>query len=209
MDKNRNKIRRIGIMGGTFNPIHIGHLQIAQMAMEQFFLETVFFIPAKCPYHKKITDLIPDDDRIEMVKLAIAEHNNFQLNLLEFDRIGNTYTIDTLVQLENQYPGVQFYFIIGADSLFDFLNWKDPHEIVKKAIILVATRGETLKDELLKQIHNIQSVIGFGIFYILEGSALSISSHEIRNQIKKGISIQKYVPKQVENYIRQYHLYEK
>lgn len=200
--------RRIGIMGGTFNPIHMGHFILAKDAKEQFHLNNILFIPAKCPYHKEITDPISDYDRIKMVQLAIENEPDFQLNLMEFDRDGNTYTIDTLNELENIYENTQFYFIMGADSLFQFLTWKQPEEILRKAIILVGIRNNKKIEELKQQIKLIIDTIGYGTFHIINNPNIDISSHEIRNKIKNKLSIQSLVSENVYQYIKKNRLYE-
>lgn len=209
MPKNEEiQRKKIGIMGGTFNPIHRGHISLAQDAMEQFYLDKILFIPAKCPYHKEIKDPISDYDRIKMVQLSIKYDPNFQLNLIEFDRDGNTYTIDTLNELQKIYQNTQFYFIMGADSLFQFLTWKYPEEILKKAIILVGNRDNTKIDDLKKQIQLIINTIGYGTFYLINNPNIDISSHEIRQKIKNNESIRSLVLESVHQYIIKNHLYQ-
>ena len=111
---------KIGIMGGTFNPIHNGHLLLAETAYEDFDLDKVLIMPVKEPAYRNISSNVSSTDRIEMVKLAIADNTHFELSLLEMEREGYTYTVDTVRQLKEEHPEHDYYFIMGADSLYHF-----------------------------------------------------------------------------------------
>ncbi|MBQ9563768.1 MAG: nicotinate (nicotinamide) nucleotide adenylyltransferase [Lachnospiraceae bacterium] len=115
---------RIGIMGGTFNPIHLGHLILAENAYRQLDLDVVWFMPSGKPPHKPNTEILPNEDRVHMVELAIEGTPYFELSLLEIDRQGITYTVDTLEYLTKTRPEDQFFFLAGADSLYQFETWR-------------------------------------------------------------------------------------
>lgn len=135
------KNRKIGIMGGTFDPIHIGHLILGEAAYEQFGLDEVWFLPAGNPPHKRNrAGQAKDAQRVEMVRRAIASNPHFVLCTKEMKDEGYTYSYRTLEAMRKEHPGTEFYFIIGADSLFYFDEWKNPERICAAAKILVATR---------------------------------------------------------------------
>lgn len=142
--------RKIGIMGGTFDPIHIGHLILGEAAYEQFGLDEVWFLPAGNPPHKRNrAGRAKDAQRVEMVRRAIASNPHFVLCTKEMKDEGYTYSYRTLEAMRKEHPGTEFYFIIGADSLFYFDEWKNPERICAAAKILVATRDRAKEKELL------------------------------------------------------------
>lgn len=142
--------RKIGIMGGTFDPIHIGHLILGEAAYEQFGLDEVWFLPAGNPPHKRNrAGQAKDAQRVEMVRRAIASNPHFVLCTKEMEDEGYTYSYRTLEAMRKEHPGTEFYFIIGADSLFYFDEWKNPERICAAAKILVATRDQAKEKELL------------------------------------------------------------
>lgn len=199
-------MKRIGIMGGTFNPIHNGHLTMAEEAYEQFSLDEVWFMIAKNPPHKDEKDIISDEHRITMMKLAIEPFPFFSLSKLEIEREGTTYTIDTLNQLKIEYPLNYFYFILGADSLFQIETWKSPSEIMKIAHVLSAPRyPRTLKEEKERREY-LQKKYQADI-QLISMKPIKISSMEIRERLAHKLSIHDYVPKKVEQYIKEHHLY--
>ena len=200
--------QKIGLMGGTFNPLHTGHLLLAERAYEQFKLDKVVFMPAKRPYHKTINHMVSDEERIKMITLAIQDNPHFDISLLEFQREGNTYTVDTLRELNQKYPKTQFYFIMGADSLYQFTQWKEPKEILERAIIVTATRDELSSTLLNSQIDYLINKFGVGDIRLLNSPNMEISSHEIRNRILKKESIRYLLPDVVREYIEANQLYQ-
>ena len=139
--------KKIGIMGGTFNPVHNGHLILAESAYEQFHLDNVIFLPSGNPPHKADIYYIDAKDRCNMVSLAIKDNDHFTMSMEEVQRPGVTYTSDTLTAMKNNNPYEDLYFIIGADSLFTFETWHEPEVICRLCTILVATReGHDSKD---------------------------------------------------------------
>lgn len=197
---------RVGIMGGTFNPIHIGHVIAGECAYEQFGLEEVLFMPSKTPPHKSMVRIASAENRANMVKLAIEDNPHFSLSSMELERSGVTYTVDTLRQLHENNENREYYFIIGADSLFDFEKWKDPHEILRMAVILVASRDGTSNESLKKQIAFLEHAYG-GSFGIIEIPTIGISSSEIRARRQNGQSIRYYVDRKVSLYMEKHGLY--
>lgn len=207
-------MKRIGIMGGTFNPIHNGHLTIAERAREQFLLEKVLFIPSGVPYMKDLQVVLPVHIRCEMTAAAIAGKPYFELSDIEAadaKRGKNTYTYETLQKLKATDPEADYYFILGADSLYDMEHWKKPELIFRNCTILAAVRGEQegtcLQDKLTGQIRYLQEKYQASIA-MLKMTGMELSSTQIRNCIKEGKSIQNMVPEAVASYIQKHHLYE-
>lgn len=199
-------ILRVGIMGGTFNPIHLGHVITGECAREQFGLDKVIFMPSKIPPHKVIHEQVSFEDRANMVKLAIADNPYFSFSGIELERDGVTYTVDTLKMLHQMDQNSEYYFIIGADSLFDFSKWREPGEIVKYAKILVASRYGLPEEKLERQIELLTKEYG-GIFQIVHMPTIDISSSSLRQMKKEGKEIRYYVDEKVRSYIVKHGLY--
>ena len=200
--------KKVGIMGGTFNPIHNGHLILGQTAYEQFDLDEVMFMPNKKPYYKKLSKNVTDEQRCDMVKLAIENNDAFSFSDIEVTREGVTYTVETLRILTQQNPDHEYYFIMGADSLFHFDSWKEAGEIVKMATLLVATRDSMATFDIESQIEYLQSEFEDARIECLFSPSLEISSNQLRKRCKEGKSIRYLVPEVTENYIKKHHLYE-
>ena len=197
----------IGIMGGTFNPFHNGHLQLALQAYWQFELSKVLVMPSGTPAHKSTKELIAASHRCQMVSGAIADYPYLELSLLEVERKGNTYTSDTLKALHRQNPDLKIYFIIGADSLYDFKGWCMPERICACATILVATRNHT-DENLLRYEMEMNSQWFHGRFEELCIDNIDISSQQLRKWIKEGRSVRYYTPDSVIAYIEKEHIYK-
>lgn len=206
MDKNMVKNKRIGIMGGTFNPIHFGHLLLAETAYHQFGLDEVLFMPTKNPYYKNLSNTATEEDRVNMVCLAIEDNDHFCLSKEELDRDGTTYTVETLRNLTTANPDHKYFFIMGADSLYHIESWREPEEILRMAVILVAGRDGGGSSSLKSQIAYIMNKYDADI-RLLESPVLEISSHGIRRRIKDGQSIRYLLPKKVADYILEHGLY--
>ena len=202
------KKKKIGIMGGTFNPIHFGHLILAEAAYEQYHLDKVLIMPAKEPSHKTISDTITEEDRVEMVKRAIKGNDHFELSLLEINREGITYTIDTLTELHEEDSEIEYYFIMGADSLFHFNSWKEPEKILKLTNILLANRDLSTFSALNSQIDYLSDKYDEANISLLDTPNLEISSHALRKRVRQNLSIKYYVPESVEEYIKEHGLYQ-
>lgn len=199
--------KRIGLMGGTFDPIHIGHLILGEKAYEQLNLDSVWFMPSGNPPHKRDrAGRANDKQRVEMVKKAIAENAHFELSLFEMNQDGYSYTYLTLEKLKEQYPDHEFFFIIGADSLFDFPSWKEPARICAACKMVVATRNHTSLQELNDGMKEMAERYQ-GTFLRLDTTDIDISSNHIREMIQKNESIRYYVPDSVKDYIDDHHIY--
>lgn len=195
--------RRIGLLGGTFDPIHLGHLIIASEIFHRMKLDEVRFIVAPRPPHKDGIKA-SDDDRIAMVQAAIAADHRFVLDLIEFERTGASYTIDTLRAFRERNPEAEIFFIMGEDSLRDFPTWDEPEGIVSIARLAVATRPGVSVD--LESIFRLLPTAR-GRISIVATPEVAISSTAIRSRIREGVPITYLVPKSVETQIEQQQLY--
>lgn len=197
----------IGIMGGTFDPIHNGHLMLGKQAYAEYRLDQVWFMPSKTPPHKKDHRVTPVEDRLEMVRLAVAEYSYFVCSDFELWRQGNTYTAETLKLLRREYPTHNFYFIIGADSLYQMEQWYHPQEVMEQAVLLVAVREyEPVHVPLQEQIAYLKDRYGADI-RLLHCQEMDISSGELREKKSRGENICSLVPFSVNQYIESRQLY--
>lgn len=202
------KKKRIGIMGGTFDPIHIGHLILGETAYHQFQLDKILFMPAGNPPHKQAREnRATDRQRVDMVRLAIASNPHFSLSLEEMHREGYTYTYRTLERLKKQNPDTEYYFILGADSLYTFDEWREPGRILGACTILVGTRNHTSDEKLDRAIQHLEEKYQ-GNIQKLESLNIDISSKMIRSWIEEGRSLAYYVPDQVIDYIEKNKIYK-
>lgn len=200
-------MKKIGIMGGTFNPIHFGHLAIAQKAQAQSALNEVLFIPSGVPYMKNLAEVLPAKARCEMTRLAIRDVPSFHLSMIEAVKTQNTYTFETLKDLRAADPLAQYYFILGADSLWAMEHWKNPDEIFQNCHILAAVRDDKSQKDMEIQIAYLNEKFGAKIS-ILEIAAMDISSSMIRDRVKNSLPIHGLVPEAVETYIYDHRLYQ-
>ena len=202
------KVKKIGIMGGTFDPIHMGHLILGEKAYEQLGLDKVLFMPCGNPPHKRNRKgRATDEQRAEMVRLAIKDNPHFELSLIEMHEEGYTYTYRTLEQLNAANPDTEYYFIIGADSLFDLPKWHEPEYVMQHCILLAANRDVHAKAELAEQKRMLEKNYGAEIAF-LKTPDMPYSSTDIRKKLQAGESVDGMLPKTVEKYIREHHLYQ-
>lgn len=199
-------MKNIGIMGGTFNPIHIGHLIAAQEVLKRMNMDRIIFIPTGNPPHKKKGEVIPSSDRYEMVKLAVKRNEGFEVSDIEIKRAGQTYTYDTLKELHNIYYETQFYFIIGFDTLKEIDTWKKVNDVCNMTNFIVVNRGNTTK-EIKEEILFKEKKYGCE-FILVEIPDIDVSSTDIRDRIKNNKSIKYLVTDDVEEYIKQKGLYK-
>lgn len=187
---------RIGILGGTFNPIHIGHLILAEEARFKLKLDKLILVPAFMPPHKDTSDVIDAKDRLEMVRLAIEDNPVFEISTYEVDSKKKSYSIDTLKEFRKIYGDeAQLCFITGSDSLKDLFSWKNINDIFKISKFIVANRpGYPLKD-IPKEADTV--VI----------TPIEVSSEDIRKRLKEGRSIRYLVSEKVRKYILEHNLY--
>ena len=203
--KDRQR-KKTGIMGGTFNPIHTGHLLLAENARDSFGLDEILFIPSGRSYMKREAEVLDRHHRYEMTLLAIQDNPAFSVSDIEVKRKGNTYTCDTLSQLKQQEPETDFYFIVGADNLFSMETWKEPERIFRDCTVLAAIRDDKDSDMLQEQISYLTDKYDASICQIVFRE-INISSTDIRMRLANGQSIRYMVPDQVISYIEQHHLY--
>lgn len=196
--------RRIGLMGGTFNPIHIAHLMIADRALEAFDLDQVIFMPAKEPPHKSPIDA---EDRYQMVALAIRDNPNFSLSDLELRREGPTYSLVTIDQLQAQYGDeVEIYFITGTDAIQSLPTWHRPLELLEKCHFIGTVRPEG-SDQLEAALEQLGPLAKEKIHFLMVPQ-LAISSSYVRQCLEKGKSVKYIVPDGVIQYIEEHNLYK-
>jgi len=187
---------RIGVMGGTFDPIHHGHLVAASEVAQHFKLDEVVFVPTGKPYQK--TDVSPSEHRYLMTVIATAANPRFMVSRVDIDRDGPTYTIDTLRDLRAQRPDAELFFISGADAVAQILDWKDAAELFSLAHFVAVTRpGHQLSVSGLPT-HDVS---------LLEVPALAISSTDCRSRVSRGFPVWYLVPDGVVQYISKHHLY--
>jgi len=201
---------KIGILGGTFNPVHIGHLMVAQSAFEQLELAKVLFLPCLAPPHKKTTELADNRHRMSMLESAVEGDFRFEISDIEIKRGGISYTIDTISQLKKLNPGTDFIFIIGADTLTELHLWKNIHELFKMCRFVTYVRpGFDLESVRKKELHLDPPWPERLLGDIRAGELVDVSSSGIRHRIAEGLSIRYLVPASVEMYIAEHGLYRK
>lgn len=198
---------KIGIMGGTFDPIHKGHLMLGEYAKEQYKLDEIWFMPNGNPPHKLNSNIESQTNhRVEMVKLAIRDYDNFIVQLYEVERTEVNYSYLTMQHFNEKYSNDEFYFIIGADSLFAFETWKHPELLVKTCKILAAYRDGKNTSEMEEQIQYLNQKYGAEIL-LLNTPNVDISSSGIRRMIKDNEDISNLVPETVFSYIQSNNLF--
>ena len=195
---------RIGVLGGTFDPIHVGHLAIAEEVRDQLELEEVCFVPAGAPWMKAGQALSSTQDRLYMVRKAVEDNPFFRVSTVELERSGPSYTVDTLRELQEEYgPDVRLFFILGTDAFARFREWKEPQGILALATLVVVDRpGGTASAENVEE--------GMGISEKVEhvrSIRLEISAVDIRRRVSEGASIRYLVPEPVERHIYARGLY--
>lgn len=198
--------KKIGILGGTFNPIHNGHLMIAENAYRDFYLDEVWLMPAAIPPHKRKLHILADEMRLEMVRLAALDVPYFKASDFEIKKGTISYTSQTLTQLKEEHPENTYYFIMGADSLRDFATWHRPDIILAAAHILAAARDDIDDERLYGYIHEINARYN-GQVDLLHVPRLDISSTMIRERAGMQKSVRYFVPDAVAEYISQNRLY--
>lgn len=198
--------KRVGILGGTFDPIHVGHLMTAEAVRDEYHLNKVIFIPAAVPPHKQNQDVTEAMHRYVMTVLATCSNPNFEVSDIEMNRPGPSYTIDTIRELLERFgEDTEFYFITGADAIQEIHTWDRIEELLEMCHFIGASRQGCLPD--VNQIKASFGELGKRKIHRLETPELEISSTDIRNRIKKGYSIKYIVPTAVEQYIYKQGLY--
>ena len=194
----------MGVLGGTFDPPHYGHLVLAETARVQLGLVRVLFVPAGEPPHKPGRPITPAHHRAAMVEAAIADNPAFALSRVDLDRPGPHYTVEMLALLRREHPEVAFFFLMGGDSLAQLLTWHDPAGIVRQATLAVMRRPDWEADlaALGREVPGIRQRLVW-----LDVPRLDISGSDLRQRARRGLPLRYLVPPAVEVYIRQRHLY--
>ena len=199
--------RKIGLLGGTFNPIHNGHLALGECALQQLSLDEIWFMPSNRTNLKKELNILSGENRQRLIELAISGRKKFYLSDIELKRPGTTYTFETLQELKALYPQDEFFFILGADCLFSIEKWMQPEQIMANAILVSAVRGDADKESLYQQASYLQEKYDAKIL-LLNFPKEDISSSEIRTRILQNKSIEDYVPHTVAEYIQKHSYYK-
>ncbi len=194
--------RRLGVMGGTFDPIHYGHLVTAEEAVVQFALDAVVFVPTGKPWMKEGREVSPAEDRYLMTVIATASNPRFQVSRVEVEREGPTYTVDTLRALAAQHPDAELSFITGADAMLEIFEWKDPGEVLSLAHFIAATRPGYDITSFEAKASTRQPEVS-----VMNIPALAISSTDVRERVADGRPIRYLVPEGVKSYIEKAGLY--
>jgi nicotinate-nucleotide adenylyltransferase len=198
-------MQRLGVLGGTFDPIHHGHLVAAQEAHYQLALDLVLFVPAGNPPHKPVRPISAAEHRLRMVELAIAGKDEFDLSQVDVDRPGPCYTVDTLALLREEWgPDPSFFFIEGSDSLAEITTWYQPHRLIQLSELAVVQRpgAELDLDRLEEALPGLSERLHW-----VQMPQLEISSSDLRARVRKGRPISHLLPERVEAYIREQGLY--
>lgn len=205
MNSKKDNLLKLGIMGGTFDPIHLGHLKVAEVAQARFSLAKVIFVPALCPPHKSIKDITPAEHRYAMVELAIKGIAYFESSRIEMKRSCPSYAGDTIESFKEKYAqDWQIYFITGLDALLTIINWDRARTYPGLCHFIAATRPGYSREEISKKI----PADFLPYITVIEEPRLSISSTEIRSCVRTHKSIDKMVPKPVRDYIITWGLYQ-
>ena len=198
--------KRLGMMGGTYDPIHYGHLVAAEEARYQLELEKVIFIPAGRPPHKTKREISAARHRLNITRLAVASNPFFMVSDIEIMKPGLSYAIDTVQIFKEQFPQAELFFITGADAVFEILSWKRVEELLRLCCFVAATRPGYKLDELSKNIPGFP-INGKKRIITMEVPALAISSTDLRRRVREGRPIKYLVPEAVEAYILNNNLY--
>lgn len=192
---------KIGIFGGSFNPIHNGHIYIAREVKKKLSLDRIIFVPTGFAPHKDNSDFAPKTDRFNMVKLSIGDE--FEISDIEIKKAVPCYAVDTMSELKNVYCDDDLYYIIGADSLRDFLTWKDPEKLFSMLNIVVVDRENTDIDKIAREY---RESYGAEIF-VCHIKPVDISSTQIRKELRENKNVGEYIPRIVWEYIKKHKLY--
>ncbi len=210
------KTQRIGLFGGTFNPIHRGHLKAAEEVQRKFSLNRILFIPSYIPPHNKTGEMASPHHRYKMVKLAVSSYPHFGVSSIEIEAKEKSYSIITLNKMKKIHPGTDIFFILGIDAFLEIETWKDYKKVLENCFFIVISRpgydidkakqilGNEYKEKIIDVSQGVEltkDIISDFSIFLYKFNALDISSTEIRKRIRKKLSIKKLVPENVEQYI--------
>jgi nicotinate-nucleotide adenylyltransferase len=199
-------MRRVGVFGGTFDPVHQGHLIVAEQAREQARLDEVWFVPSARPPHKLDRPVTPFGQRVEMLALALAGNPAFRVDQAEKDRPGPSFTADTLDDFRRRHPDCEFFLLIGSDTLKDLPTWRDPARVVGAATLLVVARPQCPVPPP-EQVRAALGLPGPPRLEVVQAPLIDIASRDLRDRAARGRSLRYLVPRAVECYIEDRHLY--
>ena len=199
-------MKSLAIMGGTFDPIHYGHLVAAEQVRHEFQCDKVLFIPAARPPHKENKVISSVEHRLKMTELAVQSNRFFEVSTVEIDRPGPSYTIDTVKKLHERYKPENLYFITGADAVLEIITWKNVEELLSLSYFVAATRPGYDITNLQEKLHMLPKACFQKIVQVYV-PALAISSTDIRRRVREKEPIKYLLPESVENYILHYRLY--
>ncbi|WP_018133582.1 nicotinate-nucleotide adenylyltransferase [Effusibacillus pohliae] len=199
---------KIGLFGGTFDPVHIGHLVAARLAQEAMGLDRVIFIPSGVPPHKREHHISPADRRLRMVELAVADERGFQVSDWELQQPGPSYTVHTVESFSSQYPEDELYLIVGADMLYDFPNWQSPRRILQLAQLIGMTRPGFPLAECRAELQQALPEAERRVHYV-EMPGLEISSTWLRERLQHRQSVRHLIPERVIRFIEENGLYDR
>jgi len=196
----------IGVLGGTFDPVHLGHLIVAEEVRARLNLAVVLFVPAGQPWLKPNSPILAAEHRVQMVRLAIADKPYFKLSTMEIERAGPSYTVDTIAELQGQLgAGNELFFILGWDNLTQLPQWKEPSQLIKLCCLVVAPKpGYPPPD--LKALEALIPGLSQRVM-LMDKPQIGISASEIRQRVSNGLSIRHLVPEAVNRYIKEHRLY--
>lgn len=215
-------MKMIGLFGGTFNPVHIGHIKVAEEVITRLPLDGILFIPSYIPPHKNRGEVVPVRHRLRMVEIACQGHPSWQVSDVEARRRGPSYSIETLRRMKKAQPGDQFFFIVGTDAFLEIETWKDYELLIQECSFVIVKRLgfaiELVKKVIdkikpaslivLKKTDILESGRSLSVgLYVLEAETPDVSSTEIRKRLKVGLPVTGLVPPGVEEYIEKYKLY--
>jgi len=196
----------IGVLGGTFDPIHLGHLIVAEEVRARLNLAEILFVPAGQPWLKMDSPILAAEHRVQMVRLAIADKPYFKLSTMEIERPGPTYTVDTIAELQGQLgAGDELFFILGWENLAELPQWREPSRLIKMCHLVVAPRPDYPRPNL-KALEAIIPGLSQRVM-LMDKPEIDISASVIRDRVARGLSIRHLVPEPVNRYIKQYKLY--
>ena len=197
-------MRKIGILGGTFDPIHLGHLKLASIALEELSLDEVIFIPSGISYMK--SNVTESSHRYAMTQLAVKDYPSFSVSDIEVKRNNNSYSYETLEELNRIYSDAEIFFIVGADSFINLDNWKFPGRILRAATLAVLVRDDVSESVLSAKAKDYKRIFNAKVFF-LHAPQIDISSTNIKIMIKNGESVQDLLAPSVYSYIKEHKLY--
>ncbi len=198
----------IGVMGGTFDPVHLGHLAVAEEARRQLNMSEVVFVPAGHPYFKAAFSISSSEHRLKMLELALADKPHFRISSIEIDRPGPSYAIDTIAGMRKEVkPDDELFFILGWDALMSLPYWQDPDKLISMCRLVAAPRPGFPAPDILALDKLLPGIAQRAV--VMDKPVIDISSTDIRQRVKKGVPIDNLVPETVARYIREKGLYRK